>query len=241
MFVNDSSDIWHAVAFSTAFSHREQSLLQGGGLSSDVPGRKNAYYDACQLAGYHRRMKKRYSLSKKVIDHVFKSGGEANDGSGGHATQDMNNITEYAITHIPPHKKGEAEDWKKATNEKAVACPFAHIATYKRSTQKYIEKSMFPGHVTRTELIKTIERALSSTTKGHTYPISSSPLQDDGTRTWIRPSDWRRKITDHSICSGDYVKGRANGITVVGQVKGHADGEDLTSAFPHTVGFYKIQ
>jgi len=185
-------------------------------------------------------MQKRYKLSKSVVDHIFKTGAEANDGSGGHATQAMNNIKKYTITHIPQHKSDEAQKWRMSEIKTAIKCPFPHIATFEIGSQTYTNKSMFPGSVTKAELIKTIERALTSTTSGHTYPNSSSPLKDDGTRTWIRPSDWRRKITDHSISSGDYVKGKANGITVIGQVKGHAGGEDLTSAFPHTVGFLKI-
>ena len=187
-------------------------------------------------------MKKRYVLSQKVIDHIFKIGSDkTNDGAGGHSTVEMDDVTEYKITHIPVHKKDEADNWKRMDLAEAKRCPFPHVATYKRGARLYNQKSMFPGNVKKADLIKTIERALTSPSRGHTYAKTSSPMASDKTRQWINPNDWKRQITDNSISGGDYVKGRANGIIVIGQVKGHGEGEDLTSAFPHTVGFHKIQ
>lgn len=191
-------------------------------------------------------MKKRYTLDQDVICHIFKSGTrgnktvEPNDGSGGHAVQDIiTKISAYKILSIPIHKKSEADTWKSATLEQARLCPFPHVATFTFNNVTYTKKSMFPGHLKKEDVIKTIERALTSPTSGHTYAKSS--VQRDGKdKTVVSPQDWRRQISDKVIDGGDYVEGKANGITVRGQVKGHAKGQDLTSAFPNTIGFFDL-
>ncbi len=189
-------------------------------------------------------MKKRYNLDQDVICHIFKHGKRANgtiepnDGAGGHATQDKaSSITEYKITAVPQAKKAEADTWFKAKKADAIACPFPHVATFKIGTQAYHNKSMFPGHVTKAALIKTIERALSSATSAHTYNGSARVNSANGI-AWVAPGDFKRPISDSTVENGGYVVGRADGIRIKGQKKGADDG-DLTSAFPDTKGFYQ--
>lgn len=183
-------------------------------------------------------MKKRYTLDPDIVCHVFKSGTrndgtiEPNDGAGGHAVQDIKSkITEYKIDAIPREKRGGATNWLAAAKDVAILCPFAHVATFKLAGQAYIQKSMFPGNVTKAELIKTIERALTSPTSSHCYNgfVHKNKVS-------LPTSEFERQLSDNVI-EGGYVLGRANGIRIKGQTKG-ADKGALTSAFPDTTNFF---
>ncbi|WP_271103055.1 hypothetical protein [Pseudomonas tohonis] len=188
-------------------------------------------------------MKKRYTLDQDVICHIFKSGkhannlSEPNDGAGGHATHDIKSkITEYTILAVPQAKQGELAGWAGKTLSERILCPYPHVATFKIGTQSYNSKSMFPGTGTKAELIKTIERALTSGTSAHTYNGSAKVNAASG-RAWVAPADFKRPLSDMTTENGDYVVGRANGLRIKGQKKG-AGGAGLTSAFPDTTGFY---
>lgn len=183
-------------------------------------------------------MKKRYTLDPDIVCHIFKSGTrsngtvEPNDGAGGHAVHDVKaKITEYKIDAIPPDKRGGTTNWLAAAMEVAMLCPFAHVATFKIGTQAYHQKSMFPGTGTKDNLIKTIERALTSPTSSHCYNGYNKAHKG-----WISTADFERQLSDQTI-EGGYVLGRANGIRIKGQTKG-ADKGALTSAFPDTTNFY---
>ncbi|WP_102110386.1 hypothetical protein [Oceaniglobus roseus] len=185
-------------------------------------------------------MQKRYKLDQDVICHVWKSGTrtngtkEPNDGAGGHATQDIT-PTDYQIVGIPPSRKGEADKWFKATLSEALKCPFAHIASFKIGTTKYLNKSMFPCTEKKDDLIKTIERALSSCTPGHTYDGQAKINASSG-KPIVTAKDYVRPLSDMTVENGAYVVGRANGLRIKGQCKGAGAG-GLTSVFPDTRGF----
>jgi hypothetical protein len=186
-------------------------------------------------------MKKRYTLDQDVICHVFKSGerangtAEPNDGGGGHATQDIaNKISAYSIIGVPLGKKDVAATWFAKTKAEAILCPFPHIATFTFAGTTYTKKSMFPGNVTKAELVKTIERALTSPTHAHTYNGAAAVNSANGL-PFVPGKDFKRKLS--GVTNGDYVFGRANGISIKGQKKG-AHGAGLTSAFPDTDNFY---
>lgn len=188
-------------------------------------------------------MKKRYTLDQNVICHIFKSGKhtnnviEPNDGAGGHAVQDIRSkITEYTILAVPQANKADLTEWAKKKLEERLLCPYPHVATFKFSGQSYNSKSMFPGTGTKDELIKTIERALTSGTSAHTYNGSAKVNAANG-KAWVAPADFKRPLSDMTVENGDYVVGRANGLRIKGQKKG-AGGAGLTSAFPDTTGFY---
>ena len=188
-------------------------------------------------------MKKRYSLDQDVVCHIFKKGKrkdgtpEPNDGAGGHATQDVAAaLTEYKILAVPQSKREQAATWFSAGKAQAILCPFPHVATFKIGNQAYNSKSMFPGNLTKAELIKSIERALTSATSAHTYNGSAKVNSANG-RAWVAPADFVRPLSDMTIENGVYVVGRANGMRIKGQKKGANDGE-LSSAFPDATGFY---